>query len=159
MTKLLLIGLLLASGHPPAPAFGITASADTSRQEQGIEGTVRRIGGNLMPAPNVRPVTPAGIRATIYVFGLTNISQVTRLGQSAYYSAIHTTLVRQADTDEKGYFKVLLPPGLYSVFTKKGNLFYAGRMDDKNNIAPVEVLPDKLTKVECRVESDHKAYY
>src|SRR5580692_5261715 len=139
MTKLLLISLLLASGNPffSASMPGLPASEKTGLQDQGIEGTVRRVGGNLMPAPHAKPAIPPAVPATIYIFGLTNISQVTRSGQSAYYSAIHTTLVRQADTDEKGYFKVLLPPGHYSIFTKKGDLFYASRMDDKNNIAPV----------------------
>jgi hypothetical protein len=148
MTKLLLIGLFMASGN----ALPIACP-------QGIEGTVYRIGGNHMPAPHVKPAPPAGIRATIYIFGLTHISQVTRVGQSPYYSAIHTTMVCQADTDEKGHFKVLLPPGLYSIFTKKGDLFYASRMDEKNNIAPVEVPPCEFTKVECRVESDHTTSY
>jgi hypothetical protein len=84
---------------------------------------------------------------------------VTRQGQSPYYSAVNTQLVVQADTDDKGHFSVLLPPGSYSVFTKKGNLFYASRMDEKNNISPVQVSPGKMTKLECRVESDHRPVY
>jgi hypothetical protein len=159
MTKLLLISLLLASGNPFSPGGDFAPGSDSQPAAQGIEGTVRRVGGNLMPAPHVKPAIPPGVRATIYIFDLTNISQVTRSGQSGYYSAIHTPLVSQADTDEKGYFKVGLPAGHYSIFTKKGDLFYASRMDDKNNIAPVEVPPHIFTKVDCRIESDHKATY
>jgi hypothetical protein len=168
MLKLLLISLLMTLAHPfqpPCPQArsvqpaGLVQTCPPVQDQEGIEGTVLSIGGNRMPAPHHKPAPPAGIRATVYVFMLTNISQVTRVGQSAYYSAIHTPLVRQADTDENGYFSISLPPGLYSIFTKKGTLFYASRRDDKNNIAPVEVLPHKLTKIECSVESDHKPIY
>ena len=62
-------------------------------------------------------------------------------------------------TDEKGNFNIPLPPGTYSVFTKKGNLFYATRRDEQNNIAPVKVLPGKMTRVDCSVESNQKVLY
>ena len=130
---------------------------DTLRQ--GIEGTVYRIGGNHMPDPHHPAGPPAAVRSTIYVFELTNISQVRRQGTSPYYTAIGTRFVKKADTDDKGHFQIGLPPGSYSLFTRKGDLYYASRMDEKNNIAPVEVLPGKVTPVECRVESDHKAVY
>ena len=128
--------------------------------QQGIGGTVYRVGGNQMPDPRHPPGPPAGVRATLYIFERTNISQVIRQGSSPYYyTSVGTRLVKQATTDDKGHFRVWLPPGTYSLFTKKGALFYASRRDEKNNIAPVEVLPGKITPVECRVESDHKAVY
>ena len=148
MLKLLFLSLLTGCASTRYTASG---------QTQGIEGTVFGKGGNLMPAPNRKPSVPKnGIRATIYIYELTNISQVDRTGQSPYYPAIHTRLIQQADTDDKGHFKVLLPAGSYSIFTKKGDLFYASRRDEKNNIAPVEVLPGKMTKVDCSVESGHQ---
>lgn len=169
MTKYLLTAVFMVWVGVFHPASGTGSSAgwrgDTCillfipQEETGIEGSVYLIGGNRMPAPGVKRGPLQGIRSTVYIYGLTNISQVTRAAQSPYYSSIRTDLVRVANTDDTGYFKVLLPPGHYSVFTKKGNLFYASRMDDRNNIAPVEVLPGKLTKVECRVESVHKAVY
>ena len=140
-------------------AFGLALTILPPPQKQGIEGVARRITGNHMPSPKYRPVTPAGTRATICVFGLTNENQVTNSGTAGLYSAVHTRLVQQADTDDSGHFQILLPPGTYSVFTKKGRLFYATRRDEKNNIAPVEVLPGKMTRVECSVESDHTAVY
>ena len=100
-----------------------------------------------------------GVAATICVFELTNDSQVVRQGTSPYCQAVHTRLIRQTNTDDKGNFSILLPPGTYSVFTKQGDLFYATRRDEKNNIAPVEVLPGKMTRVDCRVESAHKVIY
>src|SRR5882757_342753 len=152
MTKILLIAALFApSALIPGRSLPIS----------GIEGYVYVVAGNQMPSPSRRPSSHhgTGVRSVLYIYKLTNTSQVVRQGQSPYYSAINTELVKQADTDDKGYFKVLLPPGHYSVFTKKGDLFYASRMDEKNNIAPVEVLPGKMTELECRVESDHKPVY
>ena len=128
-------------------------------QQQGIEGTAHSISGNQMPSPRHRAGTPPGTRATICVFSLTNQSQVTGTGKTGLYRSVQTPLVRQTDTDDSGRFRILLPPGTYSVFTKKGSLFYATRRDEKNNIAPVEVLPGKMTRVDCSVESDHAAVY
>jgi hypothetical protein len=149
---MLYFSLLLAHSRLPIPVIS---------DSTGIQGIVYTLSGNQMPSPDHKPgVQPlAGIRSTIYIFELTNISQVIRLGQSPYFMAVNTKLVRTADTDEKGRFDVLLPPGHYSVFTKKGDLFCAGRRDDKNNIAPVDVLPGRMTRVDCRVESDHKVVY
>jgi hypothetical protein len=130
-----------------------------SLQQQGIQGIARRITGNRMPSPNYHPGPPSGTHATICVFALTAQNQVTNSGAAGLYSAVHTDLIRQADTDDSGHFRILLPPGTYSVFTKKGHLFYATRRDEKNNIAPVEVLPGKITRVDCSVESDHTAVY
>lgn len=150
MLKLLLAGLLGLSCGLIHKTSG----------DQGIEGTVFSVGGNRMPAPNRKPAVPKeGVRATICIYELTNISQVDRVGDAPYYQSIHTRMIRQVDTDDKGRFKVLLPVGTYSIFTKKGDLFYASRRDEKNNLAPAEVLSGKMTKVECSVESDHKPVY
>jgi len=128
-------------------------------QVQGIEGTARRPSGNQMPSPRFHPAPPAGTRSTICIFTLTNDSQTKKAGRPGLYTSVETHLVRQFDTDDSGRFRIELPPGTYSVFTKKGKLFYATRRDEKNNIAPVEVLPGKMTRVECSVESDHVVTY
>ncbi len=157
MLKLMFILVFAACSHSLHPA---SAAAGSGSGEQGIEGTVFSAGGNQMPAPGMKRSAPKdGIRAVIYVFELTGINQADRASGGGYYTTIHTRMVQQADTDDKGHFKILLPAGHYSIFTKKGDLFYASRMDEKNNIAPVEVLPGIFTKVDCRVESDHKPVY
>src|ERR1700761_1627581 len=135
-------------------------------QTTGIEGRVYLLGGNRMPSPPRRPgdtirvsAGGPGVKGTVCVFELTNDSQVVRQGTSPYCEAVHTRLIRKADTDEKGNFNIPLPPGTYSVFTKKGNLFYATRRDEQNNIAPVKVLPGKITRINFSVESDHQVIY
>lgn len=172
MAKLFWISILMMAGRL-LPA-GLPASADLadpsaplsplpiSQDDQGIEGIVYPVSGNRMPSPDRKPAKPAsprGIKSTVYVFERTNISQVTQQGQSSYYMVINTKLIKQADTDDTGYFKITLPPGLYSVFTRKGDLFYASRRDEKNNIAPVEVVTGKFARVDCKIEGDRKAVY
>jgi hypothetical protein len=121
---------------------------------QGIEGHIYFVSGNQMPSPNKKPSRPKGIKTTLYVYELTNINQVTRQGQSVFYSFVNTKLVSRAESDSNGYFTVPLKPARYSLFTKKGDLFFAGIFDVYNNIAPTEVLPGKITEVDVRVDYD-----
>ena len=124
-------------------------------KKQGIEGYVYRIFGNQMPSPNIKPSTPKGTKkTTIYIYERTNISQVVRQGHTSFYVSILSKLVTTTMSDSSGYFKIKLPPGRYSLFTKKDTLFYANWFDKDNNIAPIEVLPGKMTKAEIRVDYD-----
>jgi hypothetical protein len=149
---------------PPTPV--VLPAAGMRAQNSGIEGKVYQLSGNRMPSPprhpgdtiRISPKTP-GIKGTVCVFELTNDSQVSRQGTSPWCVAVHTHLIRQVDTDDKGNFQIPLPPGTYSVFTKKDNLFYATRRDEQNNIAPVKVLPGKMTRIDCSVESNQKVVY
>lgn len=156
--------LTLLDTSKPGGVTHRTGTAD-DHQKSGIRGIVYSRGGNHMPAPNRRvdssaPGSPTihGVRATVYVFGLASDSQVVHVDPT-HYRAVLTPLISRVETDERGQFQVFLPPGTYSVFTKKGDLFYASRRDEKNHIAPVDVLPGKMTRVLCSVESDHKAVY
>jgi hypothetical protein len=123
-------------------------------QEQGVEGYVYRISGNQMPSPSVRPSKPKGIATSVYIFELANIHQVSRVGNTAFYNSIRTKFVQKTESGADGHFSVQLPPGSYSFFTKKDELFYANWFDSKNNIAPVTVLPGKMTGIEIRVDYD-----
>jgi hypothetical protein len=126
-------------------------------QEQGVEGYAYRVSGNQMPSPDIKPSQPKGTMVSVYIYELTNINQVSRLGQSAFYKAIRTKFVRKLETGADGHFAVQLPAGSYSFFTKENELFYANWFDARNNIAPVSVMPGKLTRIEIRI--DHDANY
>ena len=130
-----------------------------SQDGQGIEGTVFVASGNQMPAPGRPRPVPRGIQTTVFIYALTNIRQVTRVGQSAYYSAVPTKLIHAVETDSLGHFSVSLPVGRYSVFTKKGGLFYASIFDSENNIAPVEVVEGKMSRADCTIEGERKPVY
>ena len=119
--------------------------------KQGIEGTVYLVTGNQMPGPGVKRPAPKGMKTTVYIYTLTNINQVVKPDESPFYSSVKTKLVKRVVSDSKGRFSVQLPPGTYSVFTKKDALFYANGSDEKNNIFPVKVLPGKMTRIDVQV--------
>ena len=123
-------------------------------KKTGIEGYIFKISGNRMPSPNSKLSPPKGIPAMLYIYEQTNLNQLTRVNETAFYRDISTRLVRTTESDASGYFSVSLPPGQYSLFTKKDALFYANYFDGKNNVAPVKVVSGKVTQVNVNVDYD-----
>jgi hypothetical protein len=107
-----------------------------------------------MPSPDTKLSPPKGIKAVLYIYELTSLSQVTRQGETAFYSAINTRLVQTVTSNDSGYFSVLLSPGEYSLFTKKDALYYANNFDGKGHIAPVKVNPGNITQVNVNIDYD-----
>lgn len=118
---------------------------------QGITGTVTEFTGNAMPHKDAPRAAGKGIYSEIYVYEKTNISQVIRQGDAPLYTSVSTKQVASVKTDSSGHFIVALPVGSYSVFVKRGSLFYANRFDAANNIAPVQVEEGKLTRADVSV--------
>jgi hypothetical protein len=134
------------------PALFLPAFRQPGRT--GIEGYIFKVSGNRMPAPGVKLSPPKGMATTLYIYELTNLSQLTRAGELPFYSNIRTRLVKTTQSDASGYFFVSLPPGQYSLFTKKDALFYANYFDGQNNVAPVRVSPGRVTQVNVNVDYD-----
>lgn len=111
----------------------------------GIKGYVFIESGNRMPSPDRPLPKPKGLQTTLYIYQLTNVKDVSREGESGFYSRISTSLVKTVTTSKTGRFKVKLPPGFYSLFIKKDSLFYSSSFDEKNNICPVEVKAGEMT--------------
>ncbi|MEI9946216.1 MAG: hypothetical protein WDN26_18590 [Chitinophagaceae bacterium] len=130
---------------------------DMNCGHSGIKGQVYVISGNQMPSPDAPPPAPKGMKTTLYVYELTNTSQVSRNGSSAFYKDVSTKLVKELATKEDGSFSIKLKPGTYSLFVKKGDLFYSNLFDGQNNIHPVEVKKGKMTEEKFRV--DYEAVY
>jgi hypothetical protein len=120
----------------------------------GIEGYIFKVSGNRMPSPDVKLTPPKGMAATLYVYELTNLSQLSRVSETPFYGNIKTRFVKTTQSDASGYFSVSLPPGQYSLFTKKDDQFYANYFDGQNNVAPVKVSPGKMTQVNVNVDYD-----
>jgi hypothetical protein len=124
---------------------------------QGIEGHVYFVTGNQMPSPDSKPSKPKGLKTTLYIYELTNLNQVKKQEHSPFYLFIATKLLKRANSDKDGHFKVSMPAGQYSIFVKKDSLFFANWFDGNNNIAPVKVLPDSTSKINIKV--DYSASY
>ncbi len=121
--------------------------------KQGIEGYVYRISGNQMPQPGIEPPPPPPFSTTVYIYEATNISEVIRVKQSAYYRSINKKLITTVQSDSTGHFAVELPVGSYSLFTKVKDLFYANMFDMYNNIALVKVDSAKTTAATIKVDA------
>ncbi|MBI1342920.1 MAG: carboxypeptidase regulatory-like domain-containing protein [Terrimonas sp.] len=123
-------------------------------KRQGIKGKVYFVSGNQMPSPDIPTPEPKPIKTSLYIFELTNISQVTGKKGSPFYTSINTRLVKEVRSNSEGRFKVRLDAGEYSVFTKKGDLFYANTFDQFNNIASVKVVPGSFAELNVRIDYD-----
>jgi hypothetical protein len=123
----------------------------------GIQGFVYEVKGNQMPSPDEKRAPPKGIRTDVYIYELTNSGQTQAGLHPGFYKSISSKLIKQVSTDNKGFFKVKLPPGKYSLFTKVDSVFYANIFDEHNNIYPVEVQKKKMTEVVIR--QDFNAAY
>ena len=132
----------------------LLTSAFSQGKKTGIEGYIFRISGNRMPSPDAKLSPPKGIKSVLYIYELTSFSQVTKVGESAFYSSVRTKLIQSVTSDESGYFFVSLPPGEYSLFTKKDALFYANNFDGDNHIAPVKVVSHKVSQVNVNIDYD-----
>ena len=141
--------LLLAISLPV-----LLTSAKGQGKKTGIEGYIFRISGNRMPSPDAKLSSPKGVKAVLYIYQLTTLNQVTKVGESAFYSSIGTKLVQTVTSDETGYFYVSLPPGEYSLFTKKDALFYANNFDGDNKIAPIKVVSHKVSQANVNIDYD-----
>jgi hypothetical protein len=126
-------------------------STDSVCRRSGIKGYVYLETGNRMPSPDAPLPVSKGIKTTLYIYTLTNISEVERDGVSAFYKNISTRFVKEVNTGNDGYFKLKLKPGLYSLFVRKADLYYSSQFDEKNNIHPVEVKPGQMTDVVFKV--------
>ena len=132
----------------------ITALKPAGIKKQGIEGYLYKVSGNQMPSPDIKPAAPKGIKGSLHIYELTNISQAARKEGSPFYTSVTTRLIKKIQTNSKGYFNVQLAPGKYSIFIKKDTVLYANRFDGQNNIAPVEVKAGKMTRVELKMDFD-----
>jgi hypothetical protein len=120
---------------------------------QGLAGLVTEQTGNQMPMKGAAPQAPRAIQAEVLIYEPTNISQVTRIGNSASYTAISTKRVASVITDSLGAFSIALPPGTYSVFVMRSKQFYANIFDSNNYIALFTVEAGKLTRLNLSINS------
>jgi hypothetical protein len=122
----------------------LVKTTQTTIVEQGISGLVTAAIGNQMPMKGADPMPPKGLAATIYVYELTNLSQVTKSNKTGIYTAIQTKRLATIQTDSIGAFTIALPVGKYSLFIKTGEAYFANSFDQFNNICLIEVAAGKL---------------
>lgn len=125
---------------------------------QGINGTVEFWEGDFMPV--AVPDTPSGsvrpVSRTIFFFEPTGRADVVRDGYGSFFLEIQTELIDTVRSDSEGRFAISLPSGLYSVFVREGDRYYANGSSDQH-IQPVQVVEGQV--LEARIKIDYLATY
>jgi hypothetical protein len=106
-------------------------------QKQGLKGQVFWVSGNQMPSPDAVLSPNQGAVRDVLIYELTNVTDATQVGP--FFRDIKTKLVATVQSNTDGTFKIKLPVGSYSVFTKEKNGLYANLFDGKGNINCVTI--------------------
>jgi hypothetical protein len=111
---------------------------------QGINGYIYQVTGNQMPMKG-KPVQRhgKGIVREVWIYQATTAQQVQ--GQIPLFNKINTRLAIKVTSDSTGHYQAALPAGLYSVFVKEGEQFFASETDGPGIINPAQVVADKVT--------------
>jgi hypothetical protein len=115
----------------------VLSSFSVLSQKQGLHGQVFWVSGNQMPGPESILSPNQGAVREVLVYELTSFKDVTQVGP--FFRDIKTKMVASIQSKPDGTFKLKLPPGAYSVFTKEKNGLYANLFDEKSNINPVVI--------------------
>ena len=132
----------------------IAKSSQTTTIQQGISGLVTVATGNQMPMKGAELMFNKGFQTVVYIYEVTNISQVTRSSKTGVYTSIQTKKISTIQTDSAGAFTVALPVGKYSLFIKLGEAYFANAFDQFNNICLIEVEAGKLTSARLVLNSN-----
>ena len=105
----------------------------------GIWGTVSSMEGNCMPV--IGPGSTCKhcpVKRTVKIYTYTTTANaVLSAGLSGFYDSFNTTLVKQVDTGNEGFFQTDLPAGNYTlVIIENGKLFGNNSTDGSTGINP-----------------------
>jgi hypothetical protein len=123
--------------------------------QQGITGSVVVRAGNQMPSPDEKMAAPRPVKRVVLIYELTRQDQAVM--ENGIFSAVKTRLVKQTRSKRNGRFRVMLPPGRYTVFVKEIDGLYANQWDAKMNIHPVTV--EQGVFAEIRIEITRAATF
>lgn len=123
-------------------------------QKEGIKGQVFWISGD-QPGPGSQASPDQGTIREILIYKATSVKDVSQTDQ--FFVEIKTELVNTVMSMEDGSFKVKLPPGEYSVFTKEQKGLFANVIDHNGCISCVNVSPKRYSWVTITI--DYEATY
>jgi len=133
--------------------FGTVQSAKLPRQ--GIQGQVFWLSGNQMPEPGKNVSPQQGVLREVLIYGAATLRDVEQRDQ--FYQSVKTELVTTISTKSDGTFKVRLPEGQYSVFTKEANGLFANVVDKNGCVSCITVTPKHFSWISLTV--DYEAVY
>lgn len=132
---LVLLAMVSCSMQKPQSSIPVT---------QGISGFIYQVTGNQMPMKG-KPIQRhgKGIAREVWIYHATTAQQAQ--GQMPLFTKINTRLALKVMSDSTGHYQAALPVGLYSVFVKEGDQFFASETDGPGIINPAQVVANKVT--------------
>ncbi len=135
----------------------LTACASTTGQTgQGIEGKTVWVTGNRMPGPDTELPPPEPVKRWVYVTPVVTMNQMPEQTDGLYPS-LPVDPVDSVQSSGKGHFRISLPAGTYSVFTREDGGYYANQFDSEGQVNPVTVRENSLSEI--TIEINYTAVY
>ena len=122
---------------------------------EGIQGEIFWVSGDQMPGPDKTRSAQSGVAREIQIYKSATLKDVEQDG--IFYKSVNTELVATTWSKSDGTFKVKLPAGNYSIFTKEQKGLFANLIDDGGCVSCVIVNPKKFSWVSFTV--DYEAAY
>jgi len=129
-----------------------TLSFSGLSQKQGLQGQVFWVSGNQMPSPESVLSPNQGAIRELLIYELTNVKDATQVGP--FFRDIKTKLVTTTQSKSDGTYKVKLPAGSYSVFTREKSGLYANLFDGEGYINPVVISPGQYAWKTITIDYD-----
>lgn len=122
---------------------GSDSSTRISFQTGILNGVIIFWEGDFMPGSPTGTKTP--VKRELYIFEETTLDMVEQQEPGPFYSKVNSRLVEVTRSNMSGIFQVKLPPRIYSIFIKEGELFYANGADLYGRIMPAEIKSNSST--------------
>ncbi len=123
-------------------------------QKEGIDGKIFVLSGNQMPGPGRVAERQTAVKE-VFIYKVVTVKDTERT--NVFFSVINANLIAKTICKEDGSFKIVLPPGAYSVFVKEPGGLFANSFDKDGRINPVVVTAKKFTPFTMNV--DYNAVY
>lgn len=130
------------------------------KKHQGIKGKVTWLEGNQMPTVSDKPIETGAHKGepvirTIQIFPLVNLADAKM--ENGLFDTLEAKPITETTSNEKGEFKIKLPPGEYSVFTVEEDGLFANTFDQNGDIQPIIVKKKKWSKLDIVI--NYKAFF
>jgi hypothetical protein len=112
----------------------------------GVWGTASITQGNCMPTVNQsNSCSSCAIQREVRIYEYTKKADaVQNKAGGPFYDSFKTKQIQSVQTDNKGFYQVTLPDGVYSVVIVENGLLYASLMDGLGGLSPVMVSKGKV---------------
>lgn len=125
--------------------------------EQGIAGEVWWLEGDFMPRIGEKPSGQRKpVRREVVFYEVVSLGELDQ-ESGPVFPAIPGKEVASVNSGDDGKFKVMLPEGTYSVFTKEPEGFFANSFDGEGQVNAVTVRKGEVTQM--AIEINYQATY